>query len=86
MDRGTYNHVVVYTSPPSGTGVLGESGVEHGSVIPPGQSGFISLVLLQEDAHYQDQSPLYLEWKYKPMWMTLEEALADAESEITISR
>jgi penicillin amidase len=86
MDRGTYNHVVVYTSPPSGTGVLGESGVEHGSVIPPGQSGFISLVLLQEDAHYQDQAPLYLEWKYKPMWMTLEEALADAESEITISR
>ncbi|MGH2794403.1 MAG: penicillin acylase family protein, partial [Actinomycetota bacterium] len=85
MDRGTYNHVVVYTDPPAGGTELGLSGSEHGSVIPPGQSGFISL-LLQEDPHYEDQLALYLEWKYKPMWLTLEEARADAESEITLTR
>ncbi len=85
MDRGTYNHVVVYRDPPAGGDVLGLSGSEHGSVIPPGQSGFVSL-LLQEDAHYEDQLALYLEWRYKPMWLTIEEARADAESEITLTR
>lgn len=85
MDRGTYNHVVVYTDPPTGSGVLGLSGSEHGSVIPPGQSGFINL-LLQEAPHYEDQLALYLEWRYKPMWLSIEEARGDAESEITLTR
>ena len=85
MDRGTYNHVVVYKDPPSGSGILGESASEAGSVIPPGQSGFISL-LLQEDPHYEDQAALYLEWRYKPMPLTIEEARAVAESEITLTR
>jgi penicillin amidase len=85
MDRGTYNHVVVYTDQPAGGDVLGLSGSEHGSVIPPGQSGFVSL-LLQEDPHYEDQLALYLEWRYKPMWLSIEEARADAESEIKLSR
>ena len=85
MDRGTYNHIVVYSDPPAITGPLGQSGSEAGSVIPPGQSGFISL-LLQEAPHYEDQAPLYLEWRYKPMPLTIEEARALAESEITLTR
>ncbi len=85
MDRGTYNHIVVYTDPPTGSDVLGLSGSEHGSVIPPGQNGFVSL-LLQEGPHYEDQLALYLEWRYKPMWLSIEEARGDAESEITLTR
>lgn len=85
MDRGTYNHVVVYTDAPTGSNVLGLSGSEAGSVIPPGQSGFVNL-LLQEAPHYEDQLALYLEWRYKPMWLSIEEARADAESEITLTR
>ncbi len=85
MDRGTYNHIVVFTDPPAITGPLGRSGSQAGSVIPPGQSGFINL-LLQEAPHYQDQAPLYLEWRYKPMPLTIEEARAVAESEITLTR
>jgi hypothetical protein len=41
---------------------------------------------LQEDPHYEDQLALYLEWRYKPMWLSIEEARADAESEITLTR
>jgi penicillin amidase len=85
MDRGTYNHVVVYTDPPAGSDVLGLSGSQAGSVIPPGQSGFVNL-LLQEAPHYEDQLALYLEWRYKPMWLSIEEARADAESEISLTR
>lgn len=85
MNRGTYNHLVAYLDPPSGSGILGESRVEHGSVIAPGQSGFINL-LGQEDRHSRDQFDLYVEWRYKPMPMTLAESRAVAESEITISR
>ncbi|MFA5890621.1 MAG: penicillin acylase family protein, partial [Actinomycetota bacterium] len=43
MNRGTYNHLVAYLDPPSGSGILGESRAESGSVIAPGQSDFISL-------------------------------------------
>jgi penicillin amidase len=85
MDRGTYNHVVTYLDPPTLSGPIGASRVHAGSVIPPGQSGFINL-LGQEAPHYEDQAILYLEWRYKPMPMTLAEALALKESEETISR
>jgi penicillin G amidase len=85
MDRGTYNHIVVYTDAPASAGPLGQSGSEHGSVIPPGQSGFVNL-LLQEAPHYEDQLALFLEWRYKPMWLSIEDARADAESEITLTR
>jgi hypothetical protein len=54
-------------------------------VIPPGQSGFVNL-LLQEAPHYEDQLALYLEWRYKPMWLSIDEARAGAESEITLTR
>ena len=85
MDRGTYNHVIEYLNGVRGTG-LGNSDVEAGSVIPPGQSGFLPPTGAPEGAHYEDQLALYIEWKYKPMPMTLEEALAEMESEETITR
>ncbi|HVL88843.1 MAG TPA: penicillin acylase family protein [Actinomycetota bacterium] len=85
MNRGTYNHLVLYLDPPSGSGILGESRAEHGSVISPGQSGFINL-LGQEARHSRDQFDLYVQWRYKPMPMTLAESLALAESDITITR
>ncbi len=85
MDRGTYNHVVTYLDPPASSGPVGASRAHAGSVIPPGQSGFINL-LGEEAPHYEDQAILYLEWRYKPMPMTLAEALALMESEEVISR
>lgn len=85
MDRGTYNHVIEYLSPPLGSR-LGNSDVEVGSVIPPGQSGFLPPTGAPEPAHYEDQLELYIQWKYKPMPMTLQEALAVKETEETITR
>lgn len=85
MNRGTYNHLVLYLDPPTGTEVLGLSGAEHGSVISPGQNGFINL-LGQEGRHSRDQFDLYVQWRYRPMPMTLAEARAIAESEIVITR
>ena len=84
MDRGTYNHVIEYLTAPSGSG-LGRGAVKEGSVIPPGQSGFINPGGL-EAPHYEDQLELYIKWNYKPMPMTLEEALLVKESEETITR
>lgn len=90
MDRGTYNHVVAYLDPPSnergksirrgqgGAGKdqtpLGLSRVHAGSVIPPGQSGFINLAG-QEDRHFQDQLDLYVTWLYKPMPLAFDDAM-----------
>ena len=128
MDRGTYNHVIVYTTPLSGQSQdcppgrrggppgdqgrpdqpgppddrgrpeepgrqscpgngasLGHSEDESGSVIPPGQSGFIDLAG-RESPHHQDQLDLYVGWDFKPMPLTLEEALAGATSDTTITR
>jgi hypothetical protein len=56
-----------------------------GSVIPPGQSGFIDQ-LGREDPNYESQLDLYVEWRYKPMPTTLEGALALATSDQTITR
>jgi penicillin amidase len=84
MDRGTYNHVIEYLTRPAGRG-LGNSEIKAGSVIPPGQSGFLP-PQGQESPHYEDQLSLYVEWRYKPMPMTLEEANAEKESEETITR
>jgi penicillin G amidase len=64
MDRGTYNHVVVYVGEPASSGP--RTRVHAGSVIPPGQSGFID-PLGREDRHYEDQLVLYETWRYKPM-------------------
>lgn len=85
MNRGTYNHLVQYLDPPSGSGQLGDSQVEHGSVIAPGQDGFINL-LGQEGAHARDQFDLYVQWRYKPMPMSLAESLTVSESVTTLTR
>lgn len=64
---------------------LGHSESEAGSVIPPGQSGFIDLAG-RESPHYEDQLALYVEWRFKPMPLTLDGALAQATSDRTIAR
>jgi penicillin amidase len=84
MDRGTYNHIVAYLEPPTGL-PLGDHAARVGSVIPPGQSGFITPTG-QESPHYEDQLELYEQWRYKPMPMTLRQALRLKESEETITR
>jgi penicillin G amidase len=84
MDRGTYNHVISYLSPPLAGAPLGASSVDAGSVIPPGQSGFVSPTG-QEDAHFEDQLPLYTGWRYKPMPMSAGEVRAQQESEETVT-
>jgi acyl-homoserine lactone acylase PvdQ len=85
MDRGTYNHVVEYQDRPARTGPLGQSRSKAGSVIPPGQSGFIDLAG-RESEHYEDQLALYVGWTYKPMPLTYADALRLAESETVIRR
>jgi penicillin amidase len=82
MDRGTYNHIVAYQGAPRGRR-LGNVPVKAGSVIPPGQSGYITPTG-QEAEHYEDQLELYLEWRYKPMPLTKAEATKLAESKQTI--
>jgi hypothetical protein len=84
MDRGTYNHIVAYLDPPAGSGPLGGSASEAGSVIPPGQSGFVSLTG-QEDRHFEDQLPLYVNWRYKPMPLLPGEVQREAESTTTLT-
>jgi len=74
MDRGTYNHVVEY---------LRGRDVRAGSVIPPGQSGFVNQAG-QEDAHFEDQLDLYLNWTYKPMPLTGGEFEGEVESTETL--
>jgi penicillin G amidase len=86
MDRGTYNHIVAYLTRPSnrrGRRRLGRSRVQAGSVIPPGQSGFVT-PQGEEAPHFEDQLSLYVNWRYKPMPMTLAEAQRLAESTATI--
>jgi penicillin G amidase len=85
MDRGTYNHLIVYTDEPSGSGVLGESRAQHGSVISAGQNGFTN-IFGQEGPHSRDQWDLYVEWRYKPMPMTLAESMLESSSVQIISR
>lgn len=84
MDRGTYNHVVAYQTPPTAGDKLGRADVKAGSVIPPGQCGFINIAG-QECPHYEDELELYLEWRYKPMPLSLKSAMAQAESVEEIS-
>lgn len=84
MDRGTYNHVVAYQTEPAGVG-LGNAVAKAGSVIPPGQSGHVDLAG-REARHYEDQWALYVDWRYKPMPLTLAEARAVGESETRIVR
>ena len=83
MDRGTYNHVIEYLTRASSVSRLGASRVHAGSVIPPGQSGFVSQSG-QEDPHFEDQLDDYINWTYKPMPLSLAELQDQTESTETI--
>ena len=83
MDRGTYNHVIEYLTRASRVRRLGDSRVHAGSVIPPGQSGFVSQSG-EEAPHFEDQLDDYLNWTYKPMPMSLEELEGQTESTETL--
>lgn len=85
MDRGTYNHLVVYLDPPNGSGVLGASRAQQGSVISAGHNGFVNL-LGQEGPHARDQYDLYTQWRYKPMPLTFLDASLEADSIEVITR
>ena len=73
MNRGTYNHIAELSAPlPRGR-----------SVIPPGQSGFMWLEIVdgrtptpRPSEHSHDQVLLYASWTYKPMLLTLEDVEA----------
>jgi penicillin G amidase len=75
---------VAYLNRPTGSGPLGQSASEAGSVIPPGQSGFVSLTG-QEDRHFEDQLPLYVNWRYKPMPLLPADVRREAESTTTLT-
>jgi penicillin amidase len=65
MNRGTYNQLVH----------LGHGDdLRAVNVIAPGQSGDF------RSPHFADQLPLYETWTYKPMRLTLEDQLRNAES------
>ena len=83
MDRGTYNHVIEYLTRATRVRRLGGSRVHAGSVIPPGQSGFVSQAG-QEGAHFEDQLDDYVNWTYKPMPLSMAELEGQTESTETI--
>jgi penicillin amidase len=84
MDRGTYNHVIEYLTRASRVGTFGSSRVRAGSVIPPGQSGFVSQAG-QEGPHFEDQLDDYINWTYKPMPLSMGELEGQTESTETIA-
>ena len=85
MDRGTYNHIVQYLDPPGPRGTpIGHSRVKAGSVIPPGQSGFVSQSG-EEDPHFEDQLDDYINWTYKPMPLLPNEVRRQEESVETLT-
>jgi hypothetical protein len=83
MDRGTYNHVIEYLTRATRVKRLGGSRVRAGSVIPPGQSGFVNQSG-EEAPHFEDQLDDYINWTYKPMPMSLEELEGQTESTETL--
>ena len=79
MNRGTYNHTAEMPRR-WGTGITPPIAVD---VIPPGQSGLISIKgnVPTASPHAYDQLPLYETWTYKPMRFSYEEILGVAESQ-----
>lgn len=63
MNRGTYNQIAEMPRE-KGKASLPPHAV---NVIPPGQSGFISLSNRANPPHTLDQLPLYESWTYKPL-------------------
>ena len=83
MDRGTYNHVIEYLLPAKRVKRFGTAPSRAGSVIPPGQSGFVSQSG-QESEHFEDQLDDYVNWTYKPMPLSMAELEDQTESTETI--
>jgi penicillin G amidase len=76
MNRGTYNHIAEMPG-----GKKNASNPPHAvSVIPPGQSGFVSMTNMANPPHVTDQLDLYENWTYKPMLFRYEDILDIAES------
>ena len=73
MNRGTYNQIAEMLSKPPSKAKASAKGKGRPplavSVIPPGQSGFVSLVGMvpTPSPHAFDQLPLYAAWQYKQM-------------------
>jgi len=73
MNRGTYNQIAEMLSKPPPKAKASAKGKGRPplavSVIPPGQSGFVSLVGMvpTPSPHAFDQLPLYAAWQYKQM-------------------
>lgn len=83
MDRGTYNHVVEYLRRARRVRRMGRSPARAGSVIPPGQNGFVSQAG-EEGPHFEDQLDDYVNWTYKPMPLSLEQLEGQTESTETL--
>jgi penicillin amidase len=70
MNRGTYNQIAEMLSKPPSQAEPAEAAKgppPHAvSVIPPGQSGFVSYPGVPSPYAF-DQLPLYASWQYKPM-------------------
>jgi penicillin amidase len=68
-NRGSENHLIQ----------LSPAGVNAQNVVPPGQSGFVT-VSGQTSAHYKDQMALYHAFAFKPMYFTPAEVAQAAVS------
>jgi penicillin G amidase len=83
MDRGTYNHVIEYLTRATRVKRFGGGRFRAGSVIPPGQNGFVSQAG-QEGPHFEDQLDDYVNWTYKPMPLSMAELEGQTESTETL--
>jgi acyl-homoserine lactone acylase PvdQ len=86
MNRGTYNHIAEMPS------LFRQRRPPHAvDVIPPGQSGFVKLEMIDgvptpvPSPHAYDQLPLYETWQYKPMLFRINQILEVAESTTTLT-
>jgi hypothetical protein len=83
MNRGTYNQIA--EMPGGWKGFMTQPHAVN--VIPPGQSGFISLVngIPKPSPHAYDQLPLYETWTYKPMFFRHEDLSGVIESSMFLN-
>jgi len=85
MNRGTYNHIAEM---PTQTWMTSSwwfrrSSAHAVNVIPPGQSGFFSIVT-GPSPHAYDQLNLYDTWTYKPVRFSYFDVMGVAESISTL--
>ncbi|MEE9215440.1 MAG: penicillin acylase family protein [Thermodesulfobacteriota bacterium] len=83
MNRGTYNHIAEMLRHNKWRWFKKPSSVHAVNVIPPGQSGFYS-VITGPSPHAFDQLELYDTWTYKPVLFNYKDVKNVAESFITL--